>query len=191
MAAAGETVVGEGRDIGPRAEQRPRPGSAGPYVAIITDGNGRWARAHGVPVNDGHSAGADTVKARLRDAAELGVEELTVLFVLDGELVAPGRGGAGPDGHVLPADRHRNSGAASGRGSDALHRPTRGRGRGLCEQDELGRELTDAEQAHNAVRRVQLRRARGDPRRRAALPGRRRGGVPRGACMRRRCTTPT
>ena len=44
---------------------------AGPrYVAIITDGNGRWARAHGVPVNDGHSAGADTVKARLRDAVD-------------------------------------------------------------------------------------------------------------------------
>jgi undecaprenyl diphosphate synthase len=48
------------------------------YVAIITDGNGRWARAHGKPVNDGHSAGADTVKARLRDAAELGIEEFTV-----------------------------------------------------------------------------------------------------------------
>jgi undecaprenyl diphosphate synthase len=48
------------------------------YVAIITDGNGRWARAHGRPVNEGHSAGADTVKARLRDATELGVKELTV-----------------------------------------------------------------------------------------------------------------
>src|SRR4030081_2406025 len=48
------------------------------YVAIIPDGNGRWARAHGVSVNEGHSAGADTVKARLRDAAELGVLELTV-----------------------------------------------------------------------------------------------------------------
>ncbi len=48
------------------------------YVAIITDGNGRWARARGLPVNDGHSAGADIVKARLRDAAELGVKELTV-----------------------------------------------------------------------------------------------------------------
>jgi undecaprenyl diphosphate synthase len=48
------------------------------YVAIITDGNGRWARARGLPVNDGHSAGADTVKARLRDAAELGIRELTV-----------------------------------------------------------------------------------------------------------------
>jgi undecaprenyl diphosphate synthase len=48
------------------------------YVAIITDGNGRWARAHGVSVTEGHSAGADTVKARLRDAAEFGVAELTV-----------------------------------------------------------------------------------------------------------------
>jgi undecaprenyl diphosphate synthase len=48
------------------------------YVAIITDGNGRWARARDLPVSDGHDAGADTVKARLRDAAELGVRELTV-----------------------------------------------------------------------------------------------------------------
>jgi undecaprenyl diphosphate synthase len=48
------------------------------YIAIITDGNGRWARARGVPVDEGHEAGADTVKARLRDAVELGIEELTV-----------------------------------------------------------------------------------------------------------------
>jgi undecaprenyl diphosphate synthase len=48
------------------------------YVAIITDGNGRWAHANGLPINEGHRAGADTVKARLRDAAELGVKELTV-----------------------------------------------------------------------------------------------------------------
>ena len=52
---------------------------AGPrYVAIITDGNGRWAEARGLPVADGHRAGADVVRARLRDAAELGVKELTV-----------------------------------------------------------------------------------------------------------------
>jgi len=48
------------------------------YVAIITDGNGRWAQARGLPVIEGHRAGADVVKERLRDAAELGVEELTV-----------------------------------------------------------------------------------------------------------------
>jgi undecaprenyl diphosphate synthase len=48
------------------------------YVAIITDGNGRWAQARGLPVIEGHRAGADVVKARLRDAVELGIEELTV-----------------------------------------------------------------------------------------------------------------
>jgi undecaprenyl diphosphate synthase len=48
------------------------------YVAIITDGNGRWAQQRGLPVVEGHRAGADTVKARLRDAVELGIEELTV-----------------------------------------------------------------------------------------------------------------
>jgi undecaprenyl diphosphate synthase len=48
------------------------------YVAIITDGNGRWAKARGLPVGEGHRAGADTLKQRLRDAGELGIEELTV-----------------------------------------------------------------------------------------------------------------
>jgi undecaprenyl diphosphate synthase len=48
------------------------------YVAIITDGNGRWARQRGLPVVAGHEAGADTVKARLRDAVDLGIAELTV-----------------------------------------------------------------------------------------------------------------
>jgi len=48
------------------------------YVAIITDGNGRWAAQRNLPVVEGHRAGADTVKARLRDAVELGVRELTV-----------------------------------------------------------------------------------------------------------------
>jgi undecaprenyl diphosphate synthase len=48
------------------------------YVAIITDGNGRWAKRRGLPVGEGHRAGADNLKERLRDAGELGVEELTV-----------------------------------------------------------------------------------------------------------------
>jgi undecaprenyl diphosphate synthase len=48
------------------------------YVAIITDGNGRWAQQRGLPVLDGHRAGADVVRERLRDAVEFGVKELTV-----------------------------------------------------------------------------------------------------------------
>ena len=76
MAARGERARagGESPSVEPISQDEP----AARYVAIITDGNGRWARTHRVPVTEGHSAGADTVKARLRDAAEFGVRELTV-----------------------------------------------------------------------------------------------------------------
>ncbi|MGH2994248.1 MAG: polyprenyl diphosphate synthase [Solirubrobacterales bacterium] len=52
--------------------------TAARYVAIITDGNGRWAQQRGLPPIEGHRAGADAVKERLRDAARFGIEELTV-----------------------------------------------------------------------------------------------------------------
>jgi len=48
------------------------------YVAIITDGNGRWAKGKGLPTLRGHEAGADVVKERLRDAVRFGIKELTV-----------------------------------------------------------------------------------------------------------------
>jgi len=48
------------------------------YVAIITDGNGRWAAKRRLPVLEGHRAGAENLRTRIRDAAELGVEELVV-----------------------------------------------------------------------------------------------------------------
>ncbi|HEX3519659.1 MAG TPA: polyprenyl diphosphate synthase [Solirubrobacteraceae bacterium] len=48
------------------------------YVAIIADGNRRWARGRELAVQDGHEAAADTLAARVRDAASLGVKELTV-----------------------------------------------------------------------------------------------------------------
>jgi undecaprenyl diphosphate synthase len=52
--------------------------TAARYVAIITDGNGRWAEQRGLPPIEGHQAGADVVKDRLRDAVRFGIEELTV-----------------------------------------------------------------------------------------------------------------
>ncbi|HYU60639.1 MAG TPA: polyprenyl diphosphate synthase [Solirubrobacterales bacterium] len=52
--------------------------SGAKYVAIITDGNGRWAQERGLAPIEGHQAGADVVKERLRDAVEFGIEELTV-----------------------------------------------------------------------------------------------------------------
>jgi undecaprenyl diphosphate synthase len=74
----------EGEQGAAAIDPRPAPGAGGEdpqharYVAIITDGNGRWASSRGLPVNEGHKAGADAVKARLRDAAEFGIRELTV-----------------------------------------------------------------------------------------------------------------
>ena len=146
------------------------PTSGRAYVAIITDGNGRWARARGVPVNEGHSAGADTVKARLRDAAELGIEELTVYSFSTENWSRPAEEVAGPDGHVLAADRRRNARAATAKGcACASSAAARASAEQLREQMGWAEELTGAQHAHHAVRGVQLRRPRGDPRRGAAL----------------------
>ncbi len=52
---------------------------AGPdRVAIIADGNARWAEQRGLPIAAGHEAAADTLKARLTDVLELGISELAV-----------------------------------------------------------------------------------------------------------------
>ena len=48
------------------------------HVAIIMDGNGRWAAKRGMPRAAGHRAGAEAVRKTLRAAAEAGVEVLTL-----------------------------------------------------------------------------------------------------------------
>jgi undecaprenyl diphosphate synthase len=48
------------------------------HVAIIMDGNGRWAKARGLPRSAGQRAGADSVRKVLRAAGEAGVECLTL-----------------------------------------------------------------------------------------------------------------
>jgi undecaprenyl diphosphate synthase len=48
------------------------------YVAIIMDGNARWAAARGLGVTAGHQAGTDALKRIVRDAGDLGIAELTV-----------------------------------------------------------------------------------------------------------------
>ena len=47
-------------------------------VAIVSDGSARWAAAHGLSLREGHEAAADTVIARIADALELGVRQLTL-----------------------------------------------------------------------------------------------------------------
>ncbi len=48
------------------------------HVAIILDGNGRWARAKGMPRNYGHVQGAKTVETICEDAYRMGIQYLTV-----------------------------------------------------------------------------------------------------------------
>jgi len=63
---------------------RPRPedliarGNIPRHVAIIMDGNGRWAKARGVPRLMGHRAGRESVREAVRGCASLGVEVLTL-----------------------------------------------------------------------------------------------------------------
>ena len=53
--------------------------SPGPHhVAIIMDGNGRWAKARGLPRVAGHRRGADAVRRVIRGAGELGIPVLTL-----------------------------------------------------------------------------------------------------------------
>lgn len=48
------------------------------HVAVIMDGNGRWAAKRGLPRVAGHKAGVDSVRAVVRAAGELGIETLTL-----------------------------------------------------------------------------------------------------------------
>ncbi len=48
------------------------------HVAIIMDGNGRWAQAHGLPRFEGHRRGVEAVRRAVRSAIEHGVRYLTV-----------------------------------------------------------------------------------------------------------------
>ncbi len=48
------------------------------HVAIIMDGNGRWAKARGLPRIAGHRAGVDSAKEAVKSAGELGIKVITL-----------------------------------------------------------------------------------------------------------------
>ena len=62
------------------AKDRPSeiPSQVPLHVAIIMDGNGRWARARGLPRLAGHRAGVDNLRRVLEAAAEFGIRYLTI-----------------------------------------------------------------------------------------------------------------
>ena len=48
------------------------------HVAIIMDGNGRWAKARGLPRTAGHKAGVEALRRTVRAAGEMGIPWLTL-----------------------------------------------------------------------------------------------------------------
>ncbi len=56
----------------------PRVHTVPKHVAIIMDGNGRWARARGLSRNDGHRAGAEALRSVIERFADHGVEAVTL-----------------------------------------------------------------------------------------------------------------
>jgi undecaprenyl diphosphate synthase len=62
----------------PTLEELKARGNLPRHVAIIMDGNGRWAKARGVPRLLGHRAGRESVREAVRGCAALGVEVLTL-----------------------------------------------------------------------------------------------------------------
>ena len=68
----------------PDLEQTLEPSALPRHVAVIMDGNGRWARRRGLPRHLGHRAGVKAVRATVRRCGELGVGYLT-LFAFSSE----------------------------------------------------------------------------------------------------------
>jgi len=56
------------------------------HVAIIMDGNGRWAKQRHLPRVEGHRAGAESARIIIRTAGELGIKYLTLYAFLGGKL---------------------------------------------------------------------------------------------------------
>src|SRR5437660_3805542 len=60
------------------ARPNPEPAEVPHAVAIVMDGNGRWATAHGMSVAEGHRAGSRALRPVVETAIDLGVESLAV-----------------------------------------------------------------------------------------------------------------
>ncbi len=69
---------GRGKDNADVAEAAVEAGRVPRHVAIIMDGNGRWAKAKGLMRTAGHREGVGTLKKILRKAKDMGIEVLTV-----------------------------------------------------------------------------------------------------------------
>src|ERR1700744_1126995 len=66
------------------------PGRIPAHIAIIMDGNGRWAKGRGLPRFAGHRAGVNRVRSVVADCSHLGVRALTLYAFSAGKWNPPG-----------------------------------------------------------------------------------------------------
>lgn len=59
------------------------------HVAIICDGNGRWATSRGLPRSAGHRAGAEAARSTIRSAPHLGIHTLTLFTLSSSNWIRP------------------------------------------------------------------------------------------------------
>jgi len=71
-------VLPANRGEAPKNDANGVPGAKPYHVAIIMDGNGRWARRRHVPVSAGHRAGVQAVRRVIEEARDLGIGQLTL-----------------------------------------------------------------------------------------------------------------
>ena len=161
------------------------------HIAIIMDGNGRWAAGRHLPRVEGHRAGIDAVRDTVETSARLGISGLDALRVLGRELEAAGRRDLGAHGPPAPLPAPRVEDAAQEQRPLPRHRPA-----GSAEPRDPGRALAGRDphggQHRSAVQhRVELRRPGGDRGRGAPRDARRhRPGAARRSDLRVASSTP-
>ena len=120
-------VAGTGTDADPAAEHGlPEVAHA---VAIIMDGNGRWAAGHGVSVADGHRAGSRALRPVVETAIDVGVESLAVYAFSTENWTRSADEVGRADGDLRRDDRPRAARSREGGRAHAVRRPARPRAR--------------------------------------------------------------
>ncbi|MBF9232531.1 isoprenyl transferase [Microvirga alba] len=71
-------MSGEAKRSAPNPAREPTGEGAPAHVAIIMDGNGRWAAQRGLPRFEGHRRGVEAIRRAVRTAGDLGIRYLTV-----------------------------------------------------------------------------------------------------------------
>ena len=95
------------------------------HVAIIMDGNGRWAAARGLPRVEGHRRGVEALRRTVRAAGEIGIKYLTIFSFSSENWSRPAAEDRRTDGPAAPLHPQRSRRAAPEQRARAHHRRAR------------------------------------------------------------------